>query len=105
MGHGTEEVCWVERRNPEATAILRLSTMRLDQKSYDKKIYVFGWTWAMKIVMSPLYMLRREPVELGREVGSLLHDRQNNNHYSSDTREIHIIVRKRQDATLFLSLY
>jgi len=31
MGHGSEEVCWVELWNSEATAILRLSTMRLDQ--------------------------------------------------------------------------
>jgi len=31
MEHGSEEVCWVKHRNSEATAILRLSTMRLDQ--------------------------------------------------------------------------
>jgi len=31
MGHGSEEVCWVKHRNSEATAILRLSTMGLDQ--------------------------------------------------------------------------
>ena len=35
MGHGSEEVCWLKRRNSEATATLRLSTRRLDQASQE----------------------------------------------------------------------
>jgi len=31
MGQGSGEVSWVRLRNSEATAILRLSTIRLDQ--------------------------------------------------------------------------
>ena len=34
MGQGSGEVSWVRLRNSEATAILRLSTIRLDQALY-----------------------------------------------------------------------
>lgn len=69
MGHGTGGVCLVKRRNLEATAILGLSTMRLDQEKY------YRWAWELMVIMLCFSMLRREPLELGRGVGSLLQDR------------------------------
>lgn len=69
MGHGTEGVSLVKRRNLEATAIPGLSTMRLDQETY------YRWAWEMMVVMLCFSMLRREPLELGRGAGSLLQDR------------------------------